>query len=327
MGLRHVEVVRQLGLDLVGVADARPEALKLAVDDHGVHAGACFSDARDALRKCSAECVIIATTAPSHAELVIDAAERGAEWILCEKPLGVSLAECDEMIGACERAGALLAVNHQMRFMEQYITPKRMLESEAFGGFESVTVVAGNFGLAMNGTHYMEMFRFMAGEPPAAVGAWFSDEIVPNPRGAQFQDRAGAVRAVTASGKRFYLDASAGQGHGMTALYAARNGQIVVDELSGHLRSVVREAEHRSLPTTRYGMPAEERTEKITPADSTAPTRAVLSSLLSGEGFPTGQEGRLAVAALVAAHVSHDAGGRMVALDDALPRNRVFPWA
>lgn len=327
MGLRHVEVARQLELEIVGVADARQEALKQAVAEHGVDPQVCFGDAADALRDCSAECVIVATTAPGHAALVIEAAARGARWILCEKPLGVSLTECDAMIAACERSGALLAVNHQMRFMEQYTTPKRLLESEAFGGFQSVTVVAGNFGLAMNGSHYVEMFRFMAGEAPTEVAAWFSDEIVPNPRGAQFLDRAGALRAVTASGKRFYLDASSGQGHGMTALYAGRNGQIVVDELSGHLRSVVREAEHRFLPTTRYGMPAEERVEKITPADSTAPTRAVLASLLGGEGFPTGAEGRLAVAALVAAHVSHEAGGRMIALDDALPIDREFPWA
>lgn len=327
MGLRHVEVARQLGLDLAGVADSREEALREAVTGHGVDPRACFEDAMVALRKCSADCVIVATTAPSHAALVIEAAARGARWILCEKPLAVSLSECDAMISACERAGAALAVNHQMRFMDQYVIPKRLLESDAFGGFESATVVAGNFGLAMNGTHYVEMFRFMAGEAPSAVAAWFSDKTVPNPRGAQFLDRAGALRAVTASGKRFYLDASAGQGHGVTALYAGRNGQIVVDELSGHLRSVVREAAHRALPTTRYGMPAEERTERITPADSTAPTRAVLASLLAGEDFPTGADGRLAVAALVAAHVSHDAGGRMIAIDEALPMDRIFPWA
>ena len=58
----------------------------------------------------------------------------------------------------------VLAVNHQMRFMEQYLTPKAIIEGDAFGGLTSVTVVGGNFGLSMNALHYFEMFRFMTGE-------------------------------------------------------------------------------------------------------------------------------------------------------------------
>jgi predicted dehydrogenase len=64
------------------------------------------------------------------------------------------------MIRACEQQGAQLAINHQMHFMEQYTSPKAIIESDAFGGLRSATVVAGNFGMGMNGLHYFEMFRF-----------------------------------------------------------------------------------------------------------------------------------------------------------------------
>src|SRR5262249_17915447 len=148
------------------------------------------------------ECVIIATTAETHADLVCAAAASGARFILCEKPMAVSLGECDRMIEACEKAGARLAVNHPMRFMQQYTEPKKWLASPELGGIGSVTVVAGNFGMAMNGTHYFEMFRFMTDEYPLEATAWFGDERIPNPRGAQFDDRAGSVQLRTASGKR-----------------------------------------------------------------------------------------------------------------------------
>lgn len=327
MGRRHLHVVKQLGLDLVAIADQNAEALALAETECGAASSLHFRDATEALRTTRPECVIIATTAPTHAEYARTAAEAGTKFILCEKPMAVSLAACNEMIAVCRANGTRLAINHQMRFMEQYTEPKALLESELLGGLTSVSVITGNFGLAMNGTHYIEMFRFMTGESAEIVNAWFSAEAVPNPRGAQFEDRAGCVRAVTASGTRFYLDSSADQGHGLTVVYGARYGQIYVDELAGLMRVTARDAEHRALPTTRYGMPWGDQTTQIAPADVLAPTRAVVSALLAGENYPTGEDGRQAVAALVAAYVSAESDGRRVCVDDNLPSDRTFPWA
>jgi predicted dehydrogenase len=242
--------------------------------------------------------------------------------------MAVSLAECDKMLEVCAHYGTELAVNHQMRFMEQYTEPKRLVHSEAFGGLSSVTVVAGNFGMAMNGTHYFEMFRYMSDEPPSEVAAWLSEDRVPNPRGAQFEDRTGSVRLVTESGKRFYMDVGTNQGHGMTVVYAGPYGQLVVDELAGTMHLRVREEQYRSLPTTRYGMPWVEEEYRIRPADAVSPSRAVLEALLNDQNPPTGQDGRLAVAALVAAYVSDENGHVPIRLDtDDLPRDRGFLWA
>ena len=274
------------------------------------------------------ECVVVSTTTPAHALYSCLAAEAGARFILCEKPLANSLIECDRVIAACRSRGVKLAVNHQMRFMEQYTAPKELLRSKAFGGLCSVNVIAGNFGLAMNGSHYFEMFRYMTEESPVEVTAHFSAEKVPNPRGPQFEDRAGTVRLTTASGKRFYLDCSADQGHGAQVLYGARFGQIVVDELNGSMTWSCRKAEHREMPTTRYGMPWDNGSTRIQPADSLAPTREVLKALLKGENYPRGEEGRQAVAVLVAATLSDERGHVPVALADSEQHaQRVFPWA
>jgi hypothetical protein len=74
-------------------------------------------------------------------------------------------------------------------------------------------------------------------------------------------------------------------------------------------------------------MPWVEQTQKIKPADSLAPSRAVLEALIHGGDAPSGEHGRLAVATLVAAHVSHETGHRPVRVDDNLPADRAFPWA
>jgi predicted dehydrogenase len=328
MGRRHMEVARQLGLELVAICDRSTDVLDAAGAEFGILAAHRHAEGEELLAASAPECVVIATTAETHADLVCRAAAAGARFIFCEKPMAVSLAECDAMIDACASSGTRLAVNHQMRFMEQYTEPKKWLAGAELGGLTSVSVVAGNFGVAMNGTHYFEMFRFMSDEYPLEATAWFDDQRVPNPRGPQFEDRAGTVRLRTASGKRFYMDASADQGHGLRVVYAARYGQVDVDELAGTAIVTAREAGHRALPTTRYAMPAHDDVRKIAPVDVIGPTKAVLQALLTGDSWPSGEDGRAAVAALVAAHVSHEGGNVPVAIDPArLPRDRRFAWA
>jgi len=328
MGLRHLKVLQELGIPIAAVVDRNADALTAAAAERGISTSALYRDAAAMVKNVNPQIVVVATTAPSHCELVTLAAEHGAKYILCEKPMAVTLEECDRMISVCNTHGAKLAVNHQMRFMEQYMEPKRMLASDAFGGISSIQVMGGNFGIAMNGSHYIEMFRFITDDTPAEVTAWFSADRIGNPRGPQFEDRAGSMRVVTSRGKRLYLDAGSDQGHGMMVQYAARNGHISVNELTGALVASVREEQHRGLPTTRYGMPAHEIVRTIAPADATEPTKAVLNALLSDMNYPSGEDGRLIVSVIVAAHVSHEENNRTVVLtSDQLPRDRRFPWA
>lgn len=327
MGLRYVQTVHDLHLKLSGVCDQNRKALDQIGERQGISERIRFTDAYKLLKETKPECVIIATTTPSHCVYTCLAAELGIRKILCEKPMAVSLSDCDKIIQICKQHNIELAVNHAMRFMERYREPKRIVRSPEFGGLTSVTVVGGNLGLAMNGTHYFEMFRFMTDEEPYAVTAWFSPEKVPNPRGPEFEDRAGSVRVTTKSGKRFYMEVGSDQGHGVKVIYAGPHGQLVVDELAGTMTLNARKKEHRNEPTTRYAMPSVETTKKITPADSVGPTRTVLEALLNGQNFPTGEEGRLAVATLVAAYVSDESGHLPVKVDDHLPLDRKFPWA
>jgi predicted dehydrogenase len=327
MGRRHIQVVRRLEWELTGVYDVSPASLKLAQDEQGVPENCLFSDLDQLYAAGVPDALIIATTADSHCALTCMAAERGVKYILVEKPMAVSLEECDRMIETCKRHGARLAVNHQMRFMEQYTEPKRLFASEEFGGLASMTVVAGNFGFAMNGTHYFEAFRFLTGEYPVEVSAWFSPEVVANPRGAQFQDRAGCIRAVTASGKRLYMEIGADQGHGIRVIYGCRNGMITVDELSGQLISSQREEQYRSLPTTRYGMPAEDVQRLIQPCEVIDTSAAVIKAMLADVNNVSGEDGRKVIELLVAAYQSAENGNTAVRLDGGVDRNRVFPWA
>jgi myo-inositol 2-dehydrogenase / D-chiro-inositol 1-dehydrogenase len=327
MGRRHIAAARGAGFELAGVFDQSAEALATTMAECGVEKGMAFSNAGQMLAATDPDAVVVATTAPSHCEFVCASAVAGVRYILCEKPMASSLEECDRMIAACRATGAKLAVNHQMRFMEQYTDIKALIGTPEFGGLRSMVVTASNFGLAMNGSHYFEAFRYLTDEALAEISCWFDPNNVPNPRGPQYIDRSGQLRAVTASGVRLIMELGADLGHGIEVIYGCRNGQILVDELAGFVRTIHRQAEYRELPTTRYGMPATELQRKIAQADVIQPTEDLWRAMLADSSYPGGDSGRHAVAALVAANLSGESDGRSVALDSGLPLARKFMWA
>ncbi len=326
MGLRHMRVVCQLGWEVVGILDSSPETLAVAGNQFGIPTSRQYHDPERLFDEAKPECVIVSTTAPGHAQLTCRAAAGGAKFVLCEKPMATSLAECDRMIQACKLHGARLAINHQMRFMPQYLAARHILESDEFGPWTSITVIAGNMGMATNGTHYFELMRWLSDETAATVAAWLSADSSPNPRGAQWQDMAGSVRVSTPSGKRLYMDIGADQGHGIRVVYAGRTGLLVADEISGQMQLSVRGAEHRRLSTARYATESCDSSPQSSPTDVMAPTRSVIEALIANRDYPSGEQGRAAIATLVAAHVSDRDGHRPVNIDAALPRGMSFPY-
>ena len=328
MGMNHVLAAKQLGMLPVGLADVSSVALDSACNTHGLGRELGFIDANEMIRQMKPQALVVATTAPMHAEFVLAAVELGVRHILCEKPMASSLAQADAMLAACERTGVQLAVNHQMRFMPHYNRVRELIGGNDLGTLSSIVVSGSNFGLAMNASHYFELFRYITDSPVHSVQAWFDEAMVPNPRGLQFKDRSGRLLARSHSGTVMYIDFAVTSGHGLQVSFICRNGQITVDELTGDLRVSTRQAQYRELPTTRYGMPADVRLESVEPTDTVVPTMNLWSAMFGGYPFPDGAVGRHALACLVAAHVSHEGGGREVALEEAtIPCDRVFPWA
>lgn len=327
MGRRHLQVAKNLGFSIAGVYDPMPESVRLAKEEQEVPSSAVFGSVEQMLNEAKPQAIVVASTAPSHCEYVVQAAEAGVRYILCEKPMAVSVAECERMIEVCASFGSSLAVNHQMRYMEQYTVVKELAQNDAMGGLHSITVAGSNFGLAMNAVHYFEMFRYLAGEDIELVHFWADEAKVPNPRGSQYEDRSGQLRAISRSGIRLYMDISGDQGHGIQVVYGCRYGQILVDELAGFMRYTSRAEGFRELPTTRYGMPSATQVRQIAPADAIAPTQSVWQAMLDGRPYPDGAAGLHAVRALVAANLSAEADGKPMEVTQGQFLERRFPWA
>ena len=98
---------------LVAVCDVSAEAANLFGQEVGVRA---LTDHREALALPEVGAVIVATPNGLHTQIVLDAAA-AEKHVFCEKPMAFTVAECDQMIAACEQHGVRLMVGQVLRLL------------------------------------------------------------------------------------------------------------------------------------------------------------------------------------------------------------------
>ncbi|MEM7538525.1 MAG: Gfo/Idh/MocA family oxidoreductase [Chloroflexota bacterium] len=136
----HFEGWQQLPVDLVGHFDLDAAASQRASEQYGTKA----YDSMDALLA-DVDMVDICTPSSVHKPCILAAAAAG-KAIICEKPLARHIADCEEVIAACEAAGVPLYVAHVVRFFPQFAKAKEVLASGNIGNPGVIrTTRAGSF--------------------------------------------------------------------------------------------------------------------------------------------------------------------------------------
>ena len=76
----------------------------------------------------------VSITLPSymHRDFTIKALEAGVN-VLCEKPMAMDEAQCEDMIAAAEEGGKVLQVGHCIRFWPEYAKTKQLIDSGEYG--------------------------------------------------------------------------------------------------------------------------------------------------------------------------------------------------
>ncbi len=87
------------------------------------------------------DAVIICTPHSTHLPLTQAAAAAG-KHVYIEKPMALTVAECDGMIAACQAAGVLLDVNHVTRHRASPLTAKGLLADGKIGELRMVRVLS-----------------------------------------------------------------------------------------------------------------------------------------------------------------------------------------
>ena len=99
----------------------------------------------DLLNRDDIDAVSVCVENRSHAEISTAALYAG-KHVLCEKPMAVTLAECESMVAAAERNGKYLMIGHNMRFDPVHRRAKQLLDRGVIGDVITFRTVLGNSG-------------------------------------------------------------------------------------------------------------------------------------------------------------------------------------
>jgi phthalate 4,5-cis-dihydrodiol dehydrogenase len=125
------------GIRLVAAADPRKEARRQFRDDF---AATTYAEVVDLCSDPDVEAVYIATPHQFHREHVELAAAHG-KHVLVEKPMALSLEDCQAMIDAMRRAGRWLVVGHSHSFDAPYLRTREMIDSRGFGAVRMISAL------------------------------------------------------------------------------------------------------------------------------------------------------------------------------------------
>ena len=109
------------------------------------------------------DAVIIATPHSTHVELIAAAAAAG-KHVICEKPVSLHPEGAAEAFDACEKAGVVLAVAQNRRFLPAYAELRRLRDEGSLG---TILHIEGNFSGPSGFRHATSTWRASQEESPA----------------------------------------------------------------------------------------------------------------------------------------------------------------
>jgi len=166
MGRTHFKAWRgQPGAEIAAVCEANPDVLAKVSGEGNLEQQAgsinlegipTFTDVGTMLAEANLDAVSITLPTHLHPAFSIDALAAGVH-VLCEKPMALTTAACDDMIAAAERTGKQLMIAQCIRFWPEYAWAKAAIADGRFG-----RVLAASFDR-------------LGAAPGWSQDSWFSD--------------------------------------------------------------------------------------------------------------------------------------------------------
>jgi glucose-fructose oxidoreductase len=116
--------------------------------------------------------VYVVTPNGLHAEHAI-AAARAGKHVICEKPLANTVAECDAILAACQKAGVKLSMGYRLHFDPFHEELRRLVRTGEFGPFLKMD---GGFAFRMGKPQWRAEKKLAGGGPLMDVGVYVIQE-------------------------------------------------------------------------------------------------------------------------------------------------------
>lgn len=197
----------------------------------------CFTDLNDFINSLdSTELVIIATTAPSHLDILAKILPRYKGKILVEKPLDSSLKKCMVIKEQLTQGDSnRVFINYSKRHLPDLKNIKQILSSPVIGAVKSIHFSIGKGELAMITSHYMDYLKYLLDEYPVSVQS-ILNPAGENQRGGLYADNNGTCTLFYRDGITATFDfSSVHTNKDVQILIKCDNGYLFFDEYRGYI--------------------------------------------------------------------------------------------
>jgi len=141
----HLEAYKRIkSVKVVALCDLTVERAKSLAKKFQVER--VFENYMDMIESGKLDLVDICTPVSTHAKIICDVA-KVVPAVFVEKPMALSVLECEEIIKAVKKHGAKLCIGHNQLFLSTIQKAKSLVDSGNFDLFSFRTVVKENFGL------------------------------------------------------------------------------------------------------------------------------------------------------------------------------------
>ncbi len=143
MGRAHLNEMKQAGMTPTAVAEIDPQRLAVATQDFPTIQ--TYPSVTQMLRKSNVDLLAIITPHNTHARLALQCLNDGRH-VVCEKPLAITTAECDAMIGAARKNRVVLSTYHNRHWDGIILGAMELIRKGRIGKVVRVDVTMGGLG-------------------------------------------------------------------------------------------------------------------------------------------------------------------------------------
>lgn len=136
-GLTYAHFIKYYGSKLVAVCDTDANKKDIACTEYGVATENFFTNEDEFFKEKRADALVISTLDTLHHRQTLKALELGYD-VLLEKPIAVTLEQCEEIAQRATELNRKVAVCHVLRYSPFYVVVKRLLSEGAIGDVVSL---------------------------------------------------------------------------------------------------------------------------------------------------------------------------------------------
>lgn len=175
-----------------------------------------------------AKLVIIATNADVRADVVKRLVSRvDIEYMLLEKVLFQDINSYHEVNDIIRKKSIVCYVNHPRRMFQHYINIKKYLTDVKNRHY---SIIGGNWGLACNGTHFIDLFTYLDNSKIKSLNLNHLDNKLISSKRPGYIEVSGMIYGELNSNNTFSLISKAGNTYPSQIIITDENNHVIIRE-------------------------------------------------------------------------------------------------